>query len=372
MGLICGSFIEIIEALIPPSLGEIWDNQGLLLGDPGEQLTGVLLALDFHEGVFQEASRINANFVLVHHPPIFQPLKKLIASNKQEKLLLHAIKEGLNIYAAHTSLDKITGGVSDVLGEFLGLRELEVLTSPEFEKNYKLVVFVPESHEEQVRKAIGDAGAGFIGAYSHCTFRTKGIGTFLPQLGANPYLGQIGSVEAVTEFRLETIVPETRLNDVLKAMFDSHPYEEVAYDLYLLSNKVEPKAGLGRIGYLEQPMTWDQLAQFVKEILSLPYVRVVEGNQLIHKVAVLGGSGGKMIELAAQKDAQALVTGDVDYHQGQYAQSLGLTVIDAGHYATEKMVLPFLKSALEDLLAARNISLPIYLSKINTDPWLYY
>lgn len=372
MGMNCGKFVEIIEELVPASLAEPWDNQGLLLGDPEVELTGALIALDFQKDVLKEALDLNANFLLVHHPPIFKPLKRLVASGSEGKLLLSAAKAGLNIYAAHTSLDKVLGGVSDALADLLGLRDLEVLTAYEIEKNYKLVVFVPETHEPRVRKAMGDAGAGFIGNYSHCTFRTKGIGTFLPQSEANPYLGQIGLEEEVAEFRLETIVPESGLKEVLKAMLESHPYEEVAYDLYLLNNSGQPKAGLGRLGYLNRPMTWQEFVQFIKGTLSLSHVKVVKGDEPIHKVAVLGGSGGKMIEIAARRGAQALITGDVNYHQGQYAQSLGLTVIDAGHYGTEKVVLPSLKEGLTELLTVRNSSLPIYLSKINTNPWFYY
>lgn len=98
----------------------------------------------------------------------------------------------------------------------------------------KLVVFVPETHTNIVREAMGKAGAGKIGNYSYCTFSTKGIGRFIPEGGANPHIGQVGKLEEVIEERIETVVERTKLQDVIKAIKEVHPYEEVALDVYPL------------------------------------------------------------------------------------------------------------------------------------------
>ncbi|MEK7494699.1 MAG: hypothetical protein AAB615_02435 [Patescibacteria group bacterium] len=104
------------------------------------------------------------------------------------------------------------------------------------EKRYKIVVYVPESHSEKVRVALGEAGAGKIGKYTFCTFTSRGVGRFLAGEGANPAIGEVGKLEAVEEERIETVCEESKLQAVIKAMKDVHPYEEVAFDIYLLES----------------------------------------------------------------------------------------------------------------------------------------
>jgi hypothetical protein len=103
-------------------------------------------------------------------------------------------------------------------------------------KNVKIIVFVPETHTDVVRKAMGDAGAGIIGNYSHCTFSSKGIGRFRPESGANPSIGEVGKFEEVVEERIETVCPREKIEEVIKAIKKVHPYDEVALDVYQLEN----------------------------------------------------------------------------------------------------------------------------------------
>jgi hypothetical protein len=104
-------------------------------------------------------------------------------------------------------------------------------------KLVKLIVFVPESAADQVREALGEAGAGRIGNYSYASFSTKGIGRFLPGEGANPAIGRIGVIEAVAEERIETICSREILEEVVVAMKAAHPYEEVAYEIIALEDR---------------------------------------------------------------------------------------------------------------------------------------
>lgn len=99
-------------------------------------------------------------------------------------------------------------------------------------KRYKIVVYVPESDAEKLRNAIGDAGAGIIGNYTHCTFTIKGTGGFKPMEGANPTIGEVGKLEEVQEDRIETVCEADKLEAVLKVIKDVHPYEEPATDVY--------------------------------------------------------------------------------------------------------------------------------------------
>jgi len=103
-------------------------------------------------------------------------------------------------------------------------------------KNVKIVVFVPETHTNIVREAMGKAGAGKIGNYSYCTFSTKGMGRFKPENGANPHIGKVEKFEEVNEEKIETICPREKLEEVIKAIKEVHPYDEVALDVYPLEN----------------------------------------------------------------------------------------------------------------------------------------
>ena len=101
-------------------------------------------------------------------------------------------------------------------------------------ENVKIVVFVPLTHTDIVRKAIGDSGAGGIGNYNYCSFSSKGIGRFTPLKGANPAIGIVNKAEEVEEERIETICPKDKAQEVIAAIKKVHPYEEVAFDIYPL------------------------------------------------------------------------------------------------------------------------------------------
>lgn len=98
----------------------------------------------------------------------------------------------------------------------------------------KLVVYIPVTHADALREALGRAGAGRIGNYSHCSFSVRGVGRFRPEAGSRPFLGEQGRVEEVEEERVEVSVEEPVLTEVVAAMRAAHPYEEIAFDLYKL------------------------------------------------------------------------------------------------------------------------------------------
>lgn len=343
----CRDIIAVLEDFAPPWLAEKWDNPGLLVGNPAQEVSNVLIALDVTPSVVDEAVSMGAELIVAHHPLIFQPLSVLRTDDSLGCLLAQLIRHDIAVFAAHTNLDAVAGGVSDVLAARLDLRDVTVL-SPVGERLVKIVVFVPEGYVEQVRAAMTEAGAGHIGRYSHCTFGAMGTGTFKPLAGTNPFIGREGELTYTAECRLETIVPEQLLPRVVTAMRRVHPYEEVAYDLYPLLNRVE-NTGLGRLGRLPSPVSLADFARQVARTLAVPAVKVAGDKPSISLVAVCGGSGGDLVARAAAVGADVLVTGDVKYHAAQEAIARGLAVIDAGHFATEQPVL----IALQSLLAAR-------------------
>ncbi len=346
MSVKCQVIIDAMEKLAPRYLAEGWDNVGLLVGNPAQTVAKVLVALDLTLETAQQAAEDNVDLIITHHPYIFKGIQHVRTDLPHGKILSILLKKDIAVYSAHTNLDVAENGVNDLLARLFNLESIENLTTGFEEKLCKLVVFVPETHLEEVRTAITKAGAGHIGEYSHCTFYTSGTGSFLPLEEASPYIGQQGKLEYVQEARLETILPERIVRRVVKAMLKAHPYEEAAYDIYPLQNKGKT-LGLGRIGSLLNPMHLEDFAFLVKEKLGVASLRIAGNIQgTVRKVAVCGGSGAGLIPKAAFAGADVLVTGDVKYHEGQDAVAAGIAVIDAGHFATEVPVVEYLKRYL--------------------------
>lgn len=363
--------IRLIEELAPPYLAEKWDNSGLQLGDPGEQITSLLLTLDVTSTVCAEAREKGAGLIVSHHPLIFKPLKGIYLNRPEGEIIRFLITHGISVYAAHTNLDLADGGVNTALAQALDLNGLSILQETGRDTYYKLAVFVPAGHLDQVRSTIAEAGAGWIGNYSHCTFASPGTGTFKPLSGTNPFIGNIGEIEQVQELRLETVVPANRVDGVLRAMIKAHPYEEVAYDLYRLEN---PGAayGLGRVGVLTQPVAFDRFAEKVKEALGLTALRFGGALQEpVSKVAVCGGAGADLWEAALSLGADTLVTSDIKYHTAQQILDAGLKFVDPGHYGTEAVALPLLQKHLQRRCQELNMDIEVILSETKTDPFEY-
>ena len=359
--MIAREIARAVEGIAPLPLSEKWDNCGLQVGDPESEASRVLVALTPLEEVFDEAEERGADFVLFHHPLIFGPLSSVDTSAYPGDLVGRAIRSGLTVYAAHTNYDAAPGGVSVALAQTLGLRGPLEVVSPRGSLR-KLVVFVPEENADAMADALSEAGAGVIGDYTRCTFRTPGTGTFLGGEGTDPYLGETGRLERVEEVRLETVVPAHLTSRAVAAATVAHPYEEVALDVYPVEGYPEG-CGYGRVGTLPLPMTPEELREHVSEHLGFPAcLASVPGNGLdprVERVAVLGGSGGSFLREVAASGTDAYVTGDLDYHDALLAQSLGLTAIDAGHAATE---LPSLEPLARRLAAL--VDVPVEVSRV--------
>jgi dinuclear metal center YbgI/SA1388 family protein len=348
---------EAVERITPPALAEAWDNCGLQVGDLAAEASRVLVALTPLPEVFEEAEETGADFLLFHHPLIFTPLKSIDTASYPGDLLARAIRKGLAVYAAHTSYDAALEGVSAALAETLGLRGPLRVVSPRGALR-KLVVFVPEENVDGVAQALARAGAGVIGDYTECTFRTRGTGTFRGGEAANPYLGEKGWLERVEEVRIETVVPAHAVRRAVDAATTAHPYEEVALDVYPVEGSPEG-CGYGRIGTLPEPLTSEELRQHVSDALGFSARLVADQGRRIEHLAVLGGSGGSFIPEVGASGAHAYVTGDIDYHDALLAESLGLTLIDAGHAATELPSLQPLATRLAGL-----VDVPVAVSRV--------
>jgi dinuclear metal center YbgI/SA1388 family protein len=346
----CQVILDAMEHIAPCSLAEEWDNPGLLVGSPAQEIHKILVCLDISEPVLQHAVATGCDMILSHHPLIFHAIKKVRTDLPLGRMLQKLLANNIAVYAAHTNLDIASGGVNDVLAERIGLTELKPLEVTAEEELVKLVVYVPADYADRVRMAVMDAGAGYIGKYSCCTFNVAGKGTFLPLEGTAPFIGRQGQLENVDEVRIETILPAKLEKHVVKAMCRVHPYEEVAYDVYPLKNRGRIES-LGRIGLLQKPVQPEEFAEQVRRGIGADYVRLVKaGNKCIQKVAICSGSGAEFIAKASFMGADAYVTGDVKYHDAQQAAGLGLHLVDGGHFATEFPVLESVAVRLTEAL----------------------
>lgn len=356
---------EVIESIAPVPTQESYDNSGLVVGNENDEITGALITLDITEEVIDEAILKKCNLIISHHPPIFRPLKKLNGSDLTERCIIKAIKNGIALYSAHTNLDNSLHGVNAILGEKLGLKNLAVL-QPLKGMLRKLVVFVPESHHEAVRNAMFDAGAGVIGNYDCCSYYTSGKGTFRASEGSNPFVGSIGEVHSEPEVRIETITPSWLENKILKAVRSVHPYEEIAWDSYALTNEL-PQKGSGMYGILESPMRELDFLRHVKNVLGIPNIKhsPLPGKE-IKKVGICGGSGNFLIQDAIARGCDAFITGELKYHD-YFTTEKKIVLVEAGHYETEQ----FSKELLYRVLKEKFTTFALQISGSNSNPVNY-
>jgi dinuclear metal center YbgI/SA1388 family protein len=362
--------VQYIERLAPKSIAMPDDKIGLHVGTLHKQVKKVMVALDVLEEVVDEAIAEGVDLIVAHHAVIFRPLKHLRTDLPAGKLYEKLLKHDIAVYTAHTNLDVAEGGINDWLAEEIGLTDVEVLDVLHTDPLKKLVVYVPVSHRDAVFQAVANAGAGWIGNYSHCSFQLQGTGTFLPREGTRPFIGEQGRIERVEEVRIETVLPASRQSAVIAAMKAAHPYEEVAFDIYPLDLPGKG-LGIGRIGRLPQPMTLGELAGLVKERFSLTGLRVVGSlDDQVRKVAVVGGDGNSFVGKAASRGADVLITGDIYYHVAHDAMAAGLRLIDPGHNI-EKIMKEKLARYLRGLLEADGYETEVIASRVHTDPFQF-
>lgn len=359
--------IRYMEELAPNNIAEDYDNVGLLIGSKDSTIKRIMVCLEVSSKVVDEAVSKNVDLIVSHHPVIFKGLKRINEDDPKGRIIYKLIKNNIGVYSAHTNLDVTDGGLNNYLSTILELTEIKNLMSYKSEKLCKIVVFVPMDNVDSVRDSMSRAGAGWIGNYSDCSFMTKGTGTFRPLEGTNPYIGTMGNLEKVNEYRLETVVPQKGLKKVIEAMIGAHPYEEVAYDIYPL-DIVSKEYGMGNVGVLKEPKTLDDFIKVVKEKLNVKNVRVIGSNDReIKNVAVFCGSFDSKVAGPAKSKADVLVTGDVKYHDAMDMLEMGMCVIDAGHFNTERIIVP----RLAELLSSRFSNLDIISNNVEEDPFKY-
>ncbi len=358
--------ISTLEKLAPPSLQESYDNAGLLTGEAGWECSGILCTLDATEAVINEAIQQNVNLVVAHHPIIFSGLKKINGKNYVERTIIKAIKHDIAIYAIHTNLDNVIGGVNGKVADLLGLQERKILF-PKSGTIRKLVCFVPLDHLETLRGSLFSAGAGEISRYSECSFAAEGTGTFKAGAGTTPFSGKQGDRHAENEARLEVVFPLHLEQRIIGAMLQNHPYEEVAYDVFPMLN-AQPGIGSGIIGELPEALDELQVLGLLKQVFGLSLVRhTALTGRPVKKVAFCGGAGSFLISSALAAGADLYVTADLKYHE--FFNAAGrLLLADIGHFESEQFTI----NLLQEVLAQKFPTFAVLKTAIKTNPVQYF
>ena len=355
-----------IENIAPLNYAESFDNVGLLVGDYNTDVTGVLVTLDTLENVVDEAIEKKCNLIISFHPIIFSGLKKINGKNYVERTVLKAIKNDISIYAIHTALDNSFNGVNARICEVLKLKNRKVLI-PKKNTLKKLTTYAPKENADSIRNALFEVGAGVLGNYDHCSFNTSGFGTYLGNEQSNPAIGEKEVMQKEEELFISVIFDSQLESKLLKALFESHPYEEVAYDIVPLDNESNT-IGMGMIGELEEPQSETGFLTFLKEKMNAMGIRHSKlRGKSVKKVAVLGGSGSFAISNAIRAGADMFVTSDIKYHEFYRAENK-LVIADIGHFESEQ----YTKNLLVEILTKKFPNFAIILSRKNTNPIYYF
>ncbi|MGA1847161.1 Nif3-like dinuclear metal center hexameric protein [Deferribacter abyssi] len=343
-----------------------WDSNGIQLLVHDKKISKIVFALDPTDDSIDYAIKMGCELLVTHHPFFFRPIKHIDFSTVIGNKIVKCIRNELNLLSYHTVLDRADYSLNDFIADKLGAEVISGFTDFRQESYYKFVVYVPKGYETKIIDAIDVAGGGKIGNYSKCTFYAEGTGTFLPGENTNPFLGKVGELEEVNEYKLETIVKGKYLQKLINNVLSVHPYEEVAYDVYKL--EMGEEYSLGRICRFKSEITLDEFFNMLSEKLNIENIRYnyMFGNKKFDKFAIVTGSGASLWKDCIKHGVTVLLTGDMKYHDALDASEHGVTIVDIGHFESEML---FMKH-IADIIASRfSIETLYYENKCKIKNW---
>lgn len=371
---------QILDRFYPPELAAVWDNVGLQVGDPNQEVNRIMIALDPSELVVNEAIKAKVNLLVTHHPLVMSGVNRFTTETSIGRVIANLNANRIALFAAHTNADVAKDGVNDVLARKFELLDLEPLLplaalsdkDRATEGNLlKVVVFSPVEATEKLIDAMSEAGAGQIGNYDRCAYQVSGVGTFRPQLGADPYLGQVGEITQTQEDRIEMVFRRQHLSGVVEALRRTHPYEEPAYDVIELVDT--DQIGLGRKGHLARPLTLKVFAERVAAVVPKTHHGVRVSGDLSAKISTVGvitGAAANFLPQVAQREIDCYVTADAKHHVTlDNLMASGPNLIDLSHWASESPWCDDLANRLNAQFTAENKGIEVIVSTIMGDPW---
>ena len=357
--------VAFLETIAPLSYQEDYDNSGLIVGNPEQDVTAALISLDCTEEIIDEAISKGCNMVISHHPIVFRGMKRFNGKTYVERAVMKAIKHDVALYAIHTNFDNVLHGVNARLCQVIGLTDCRIL-SPKTGMLKKLHTFCPHAQADEVRTALFAAGAGNIGNYSECSFNSEGTGTFKAGQNTHAFVGEKGVRHNEPETRIEVIYPAALERQIIQALHMAHPYEEVAYELYDITN-AHPEIGSGMIGSLTTEMNELEFLHQVKHKLNARVIRHTSVlNKKVKRVAVCGGAGGFLLSQAIRAGADVFITADYKYHEFFDADKK-ILIADVGHFESEQ----FTQQLLLELITEKFPNFALRLTEQSTNPINY-
>ncbi|PTF44250.1 Nif3-like dinuclear metal center hexameric protein [Staphylococcus chromogenes] len=362
------TLLSLLDEKVPFQSAENWDNVGLLIGNPDNEVSGIITTLDCTYEVVLEAMDKGCNTIIAHHPLIFKGMKRIVDDKGYGSILYKLIQNNINLIALHTNLDVHPKGVNAMLAERIGIDAPNILEQNQT-TYYKVQVFIPEAHATSFKDAMSRAGLAKEGNYEYAFFSSKGTGQFKPVGEAKPTIGSLEEVENVTEVKIEFMIESFQKEKARALIHEAHPYETPVYDFIPLTKNLNQ--GLGMIGKLEKSYSVESFINHLKTTLNMPSIRFIGDSETeINTVAIIGGAGIGYEQLAFEKGADVFITGDIKHHEALDAKIAGVNLIDINHYSEHVM-----KEGLVDLLSEwlrADKSFKIIPSETHTDPFLYY
>lgn len=360
---------KVIEKIVPARFAMEWDNSGFQVNLHNET-HGILLCLDVTEEIIEEAKQLGYGLILSHHPLLFRGIKCVDAASYQGKCLVKLMEYGISLYSAHTSADAAPGGINTYLADLLGLKKQTFIEKGQIGKFYKVAVTVPVEHAGEIRKAMMNAGAGELGNYTGCSFSVEGMGSFRPDEGANPHIGQPRVQEFLDEVWIQALSTEEKLEGVLCSIREAHPYEEPAIDVFVLQSPAAIKSGMGVCGELQSPLKTIDFLERLKQTLEVDSVRFSgDADAQISKVALAGGASGDLVIAAEKMGAQIFITGELKH--SQYYET-GIALVEAGHFDTEKCFCGMMLNSLQKEPVTVQYNVDVCISDKMRRPFMNY
>lgn len=340
--------INKLEESFPISLEEKWDNSGLLIGDKNSEINAVQISLDITDTVIDKAIENGCELIITHHPVIFENIKKINDSTILGRKILKLIKNGINVYSAHTNLDSAKDGLNNYIAQKLLGKDIKIMDE-NYYSVYKMIIFVSESILEETLSIVkGSKELEFLGCKK--TIYTNKV-TERVLVNSENKESEFYSIQMISE--------KNKLYSVLNKIKEKNSTSEIDFEILPLENRYKTGTGLGRFYKLESPMGLEEYVNFIKEKLDLDYVKIVKSNdKMIKKAAIVNGSGAEFWKKAYDMGADVFITGDFKYHNALDAYEKGLNIIDIGHYEAEHFFNEIIIKKLDD-----NLRLEVYNEK---------
>lgn len=346
----------LLNKLAPYKTAYDFDNVGLLLGDGERSVSKMMLSLDAAPEVVEQAITANVQLLITHHPLIFKAVKNITTDNPNGRMILRLIENKIALIALHTNLDIARDGVNDMLANLAGLDEVYTVADNCQKEFVKLSLFAPVTHSKHIIDLLDSLQIEIFSNYQSCSFTTTGTGRFKPLNGANPFVGAVQELCSLAEDKIEFVLPRVSVEEVIGKVKVIHPYEQMAYDVTVVDSPCLSH-GILRIGKLPISITASEFAAQLKQNMGLDYVLLNNPDKQIVTVAVCGGTGAAFIEAAKRAGADALLTGDVKYHEAQNAKYLDLALIAIGHQQSEQPIMKLLTNNLSKQAALKDIQI---------------